>query len=264
MRASWLFLSVLVVLAMACPAARADTTYKLDNNYADNEIVGDTGGDQAFINVFNTDPSNPVINSVQVAWGGLPAGEKAEVVLYGVSDSYTGALPQYVAPTSYLTVLQSLGTVVTSGQRNDDSGAYPPGGPTSSTFTTYDIPATLITTQRFAVGVIAYENETTYGCVWNDTTANTGSADVLIAMGPGSPGESTLALNADLSNLNGSDQDIINLRVFNPNSLGVGAWDEPYLIRAQGVAVPEPSTLALLGVGMAFALVLVRRVRPAK
>ena len=40
MKVKWL-LSGLVVLATACQAVRADTLYKLDNNYADNEIVGD-------------------------------------------------------------------------------------------------------------------------------------------------------------------------------------------------------------------------------
>ena len=258
MKVKWL-LSVLVMLAIACPAARADTLYKLDNNYANNEIVGDGPGDQAVINVFNTDPSNPVITNLQVAWGGLPAGRNAEVVLYSVSDSATGALPGGVAPT-YLTLLESASTVITADQRNDDSGATPPGGANSSTWTTYAIPPTLITTQRFAVGVIAYEDNLTYGCVWNDTTASTYPTpvnDILIATGPGTAGESSLALNANLSNLNGGGTDIINLRTFNP-SAGAGAWDEPYLIRAGAVAVPEPSTLALLGAGMVLALLRVR------
>ena len=65
-------------------------------------------------------------------------------------------------------------------------------------------------------------------------------------------------MNANLSNLSNGGTDYFNLRIFNPGS-GAGTWDEPYLIRAGAVAVPEPSTLALLAAGMVVALLRVRR-----
>jgi hypothetical protein len=259
MKAKWL-LGVMVVLAMACPA-RAEFVYQIDNGSANQEIVGDQAGDQAYINVFSTDPSNPLITKLSVAWAGLPAGSNARMALYSVDDSAASPLPAGVAPT-FLHLLQVVNTQVTAGQRNDDSGAYPPGGQYGAVWTTYDIPSTLITTQRFAVGAIAYEDNATYGSVWQDGTTVPTPHDVLIAVGS-DPAHTGLALNSDLSNLiNGND--MFNLRTFTPSGGSAGQWDYPYLIRATAT-VPEPSTMLLLGAAMAFASFLLRRRnRPAE
>jgi hypothetical protein len=245
-RATILF--ALVAVAGFCRVASASTTYAIDNNYANNEIVGDQAGDQAFINVFTTNPAAPVIDQLSVAWAGLPAGANVRMALYSVSDSVVGTLPAEVAPT-YLTLLQVVNSQITAGQRNDDSGANPPGGPNASVWTTYNIPATAITTQRFAVAAIAYEDQVTYGCVWQDTTALSSADNILIATGVDAA-HTGLTLNSDLSNLANGGTDVVNLQTFNPGA-GAGAWDEPYLIRADGVApVPEPITMSLVGMGI--------------
>jgi hypothetical protein len=216
-------------------------TYKLDNGAANQEIVGDQAGDQAFINVFNADPSAPIITQLSVAWAGLPAGSNVRVVLYSVDDSATSPLPQGVVPT-FLNVLQVVNTQITAAQRNDDSGVNPPGGLYGAVWTTYDITPTIITTQRFAVGAIAYEDNATYGCVWQDGTVPPIN-DILIATAPDSLHDG-LAMNSDLSNLADSGTDTINLHTWGDPS---GRWDFPYLIQAQGT--PEPATISLLVLG---------------
>jgi hypothetical protein len=242
-RAAILF--ALVAIAGFCRVASASTTYAIDNNYANQEIIGDHAADQAFINVFTTNPAAPVIDQLSVAWAGLPVGASVRMALYSVSDSTGTPIPAGVAPT-YLTLLQVVNDTITAGERNDDSGANPPGGPNGAVWTTYNIPPTQITTQRFAVAAIAYEDEVSYGCVWQDGTTAPVKNDVLIAVGPASG-----SLLSDLSNVSGGN-DVYNLNTFDPgNGGGPGAWDYPYLIRADGLApVPEPITMSLVGMGI--------------
>ena len=237
-------LAAFISVSVCAFAASADISYSIDNNCANFEPIGDAPGYQAFINVFTTDPSNPTVTQLSVAWAGLPVGANVQIVLYSLSDSMTTEpiptrslwVANTVNPTSYLTPLQVVSDTITSGKRNDDSGEYPPGGINGAVMTTYTIPATTITTGRFAVGAIAYEDNVSYGCVWSDDTV-TAVNDVLIAVGP------TSGLNADLSNVTGGGASP-NYDMWNMNGFTFGGLQPPlppsvtdpsYLIRAGGV-----------------------------
>ena len=258
-----LLAALISVSVCACGASAG--VYAIDNNNANFEVTGDTVGCQALMNVFNTNPLDPTITQVSVAWGGVAVGASVQIVLYSVSDSIvpitvpptpfpsktTGGNP--VNPTSYLTLLQSLSTTITAGQRNDDGGGMalnPPGGPTSSVWTTYTIPPTKIPTGRFAVGVIGYEDNATFGLVWNDDTV-TATNSALVITGPAS------GLNADLSNVLGAgsspNYDVYDLNGFTFNMSAYPQYpplvtDPPYLIRAGGVPMGDATLDGTVGI----------------
>ena len=164
MRVGW-FLSLFVVAAVACLPANAQTTIKLDNGLNSGNMEWDALGYQVSVNVFPTPAAvlsgAQSIDQVEVAWGDqLGSGT---VAIFSLANGYQ--LPHHPVPsidTSNIAVLQSFPVTVTSGGTNAYIQWYPPGGgnpppPTvfyTPTWTTYNIPATAITTNYFAVETI--------------------------------------------------------------------------------------------------------------
>ena len=155
-------LGVFAAAAMACAAAKADTTIALDNGLNSGNIEWYIAGYQVSVNVFPTPAAvlsgAESLDQLEVAWGNQTGS--ATVAIFSIANGYQ--LPHHPVQsidTSKIAVLQTLNVNVTSGGTNAYltwPGAKTQPTPVAATWTAYSIPATAITTNYFAVETIQY------------------------------------------------------------------------------------------------------------
>jgi hypothetical protein len=236
-------LGLLLVLALACPAARANYTYALDTGVNSGNIEWDSDRYTASLQVFPTNALGTVIDQLIVAWGNQTGD--AHVLLYSLDNGYQlpkgGGVP---VDQSQFHVLQSLDTTVTSLQTNAFTGTQ-----TNPTWTTYSITPTTITTNYFAVGTIQRVIDP-YNYASNTMDM---SVDLLH---DGSNGYSWFAtnlgsLNDNLSNACTSDNGAGNDDTWVQQYGWAGYGNNPFLLNAVAEApVPEPITMTSVFLGL--------------
>jgi hypothetical protein len=229
-------LGLLLVLAMATPAARANYTYALDTGVNSGNIEWDSDRYTASLQVFPTNELDTVIDQLNVAWGNQTGD--AHVILYSLDNGYQ--LPKSTpVDQSKLHVLQSLDTTVTSLQTNAFSGTQ-----TNPTWTAYSIAPTTITTNYFAVGTIQR--------VIDPFNYSPNTMDFSVDLPhDGSNGYSWFAtnlgsLNDNLSNACTSDDGAGNDQTWVQQYGQYGYGNNPFLLNAvaEAAPVPEPVTMA--------------------
>jgi autotransporter-associated beta strand protein len=210
---------VAIVLPAASDVSQASIEYALDHGTGNCDFISGDSQDLVNLNVYTTDPSNSYIDQLKVVYAGIPAGTAVRVLLLSIDNAATmtsGATP------NYFHVLAEVDTTVLGSQRNPENDLYNLNIP-APVWSTYTLPtATQVTTSRFAIATIAYNNWTLTQC------GNVMSDSDPVASPDLSWVGSAVDLNSDLSNINGNFRD---LTLHTPVSYAI-----PNMFRAEATA----------------------------
>ncbi len=195
------------------------STYQIDDGTAENSVGLTAGGTFISLNEFTVTGGNNIINDIQIAWG---------------TPNFPDPALNGLAYTAYLWSNPD-GTGNPSGVNGAMLLASAPGvisAQGTNTFLISSFAPTTVSTANFFVGFVITHNAGQYPAAFDQDFMNL-------------PNRSWITIGGDPNNLTGAGT---------IESFGlVGNW----MIRAD--AVPEPSTYALFGLGLAAIVFLGRR-----
>lgn len=251
-----------LALVMASGLSFATTNYAYDSGTAAGGISWGPGYTYG-LNIFQTGTDN-VIDQLQVAWGNLPAGTNATIVLYSMTSN----------SISSAQAVQQVNTQVTSGQTNGAGlgfdgvnnaehfytgtyGSQAPATITNPNWSTYGIAPTAVTTPYFGVATIAWNPDpNSFTTTLMDIKNNVPGGDISWV------GYNGGTFTTDIGPVTGDYT--ANFSGYG-TTFGVAFANNPYLIRAEGTSpVPEPITMTLVGMGVMGLGGYIRRRKSAK
>jgi hypothetical protein len=214
LKASAAFLGVAVLLLAGVGAAYGDPIfqYRIDDGTAES-LVGLTAapGDMILINRFDAVPPFTTIGAISVAFGGVPNGRPITVALWSDPN-------QDGNPSDAVLLATAAGVVANSS---------------SNTFNDYPIPPTQVS-GRFFAGVLVSD------------------------LFPGGRPEFPARLDRDMpamqswlafSGLGRGNLVDLSANLSPPRLTEASGFPGNWMVRANAVATPEPSTVTLLGLG---------------